>query len=100
MKMLQKRFYNLWGNKTPWRDLSGTIIPDFITKAEQHLPIYKMLDKKFHGDTIPIKQFFEKKKKMRIFSWNGDRDTMFSTVDSIKYYSKILNTGMMTIEHS
>ena len=100
MKMLQKRFYDLWGNKTPWRDLNGEVIPDFIAKAEQRLPIYKKLDKKFHGDTIPIKQYFEKKKKMKVFSWHGDRDTLFSTVDSIKYYAKILNTGMMTIEPS
>lgn len=100
MKMLQKRFYNLWGNKTPWRDLSGNIIADFILKNEQRLPIYRLLDKKYHGDTTQIKQYFEKKKKMRIFSWNGDRDTLFSTVDSIKYYAKILNTGMMTIEPS
>ena len=100
MKMLQKRFYDLWGNKTPWRDLNGDVIPDFIAKAEQRLPIYKKLDRKFHGDTIPIKQYFEKKKKMKVFSWHGDRDTLFSTVDSIKYYAKILNTGMMTIEPS
>jgi len=100
MKMLQKRFYDLWGNKTPWRDLSGNVIPDYIAKAEQRLPVYKLLDKKFHGDTIPIKQYFEKKKKMKVFSWHGDRDTLFSTVDSIKYYARILNTGMMTIEPS
>ncbi|HJP63567.1 MAG TPA: transglycosylase domain-containing protein, partial [Mucilaginibacter sp.] len=100
MKMLQKRFYNLWGNKTPWRDLSGNVITDFIWKNEQRLPIYKLLDKKYHGDTTQMKQYFEKKKKMKIFSWNGYRDTLFSTVDSIKYYAKILNTGMMTIEPS
>ncbi|WP_426667614.1 transglycosylase domain-containing protein [Mucilaginibacter sp. McL0603] len=100
MKMLQKRFYNLWGNKIAWRDLDGKIITDFLLKNEQRLPIYKLLDQKYHGDTTQIKQYFEKKKKMRIFSWNGDRDTTFSSVDSIKYYAKILNTGMMTIEPS
>ncbi len=100
MKMLQKRFYNLWGNKIPWRDLDGNIIPDFLLKAEQRLPIYKLLDQKYHGDTAQIRHYFEKKKKMTIFSWNGDRDTTFSSVDSIKYYAKILNTGMMTIEPS
>ncbi|RZM25022.1 MAG: penicillin-binding protein, partial [Pedobacter sp.] len=31
-------------------------------------------------------------------SWNGTRDTLFSTLDSIKYYGKILNTGMMTLD--
>src|SRR6201996_835290 len=57
MQMLQKRFYNLWGDKTPWRDLSGNIIPDFIQKSEQHLPIYKLLNKKYHGDTVQINQY-------------------------------------------
>ena len=46
MKMLQKRFYNLWGNKNPWRDLDGNEITDFVLKAEQRLPIYKLLRKK------------------------------------------------------
>src|SRR6201996_6109896 len=100
MKMLQKRFYNLWGNKVPWRDLDGNIITDFLLKSEQRLPIYKLLDKKYHGDSTQIKQYFEKKKKMKVFSWSGERDTSFSSVDSIKYYAKILNTGMMTIEPS
>lgn len=98
MKMLQKRFYNLWGNKIPWRDLDGNIIPDFVSKSEQRLPIYKLLYQKYHGDTIQVKKYFQTKKKMKIFSWNGDRDTTFSSDDSIKYYARILNTGMMTIE--
>jgi penicillin-binding protein 1A len=100
MQMLQKRFNGLWGNKVPWRDLSGNVITDFVLKNEQRLPIYKLLDRKYHGDTTILKQYFEKKKKMKVFSWSGDKDTTFSTVDSIKYYAKILNTGMMTIEPS
>jgi penicillin-binding protein 1A len=100
MKMLQKRFYGIWGNKNPWRDLDGNEIKDFVLKNEQKLPIYKMLDKKYHGDTTMIKQYFERKKTMKIFTWNGERDTTLSTVDSIKYYAKLLNTGMMTIEPS
>jgi len=100
MQMLQKRFNDLWGKKVPWRDLSGNVITDFVLKNEERLPIYKLLDRKYHGDTTILKQYFEKKKKMRVFSWDGDKDTTFSTVDSIKYYAKILNTGMMTIEPS
>jgi penicillin-binding protein 1A len=37
---------------------------------------------------------------MTVFTWNGEQDTTFSTIDSIKYYAKILNTGMMTLEPS
>lgn len=100
MKMLQKRFNNLWGNKNPWRDSKGVEIKDFLLKAEQRLPIYKLLSKKYKGDTTQINNYFEKKKRMSVFTWNGDRDTTFSSVDSIKYYTKILNTGMMTMEPS
>jgi penicillin-binding protein 1A len=100
MKMLQKRFNNLWGNKNPWRDSKGVEIKDFLLKAEQRLPIYKLLVKKYKGDTTEINNYFEKKKRMSVFTWNGDRDTTFSSVDSIKYYTKILNTGMMTMEPS
>ncbi|MGY4538242.1 penicillin-binding protein 1A [Mucilaginibacter sp. UYNi724] len=100
MKMLQKRFNNLWGNKNPWRDSKGVEIKDFLLKAEQRLPIYKMLTKKYKGDTTQINSYFEKKKRMSVFTWNGDKDTTFSSVDSIKYYTKILNTGMMTMEPS
>ena len=100
MKMLQKRFNDVWGNKNPWRDLNGDEIKDFVLKAEQHLPIYQLLQKKYNNDIKLINQYFEKPKRMQVFTWNGDKDTTFSSVDSIKYYSRILNTGMMTIEPS
>ena len=100
MKMLQKRFDNLWGKKNPWRDLNGNEIKDFLPKVEQHLPIYALLQKKYNYNTQLINEYFEKPKRMRIFTWNGEKDTTFSSADSIRYYTRILNTGMMTIEPS
>ncbi|RFZ84581.1 penicillin-binding protein [Mucilaginibacter terrenus] len=100
MKMLQRRFNNLWGNKNPWRDSKGVEIKDFLLKAEQRLPIYKLLTKKYKGDTVEINKYFNAKKRMTVFTWKGDQDTTFSSADSIKYYTKILNTGMMTMEPS
>lgn len=100
MKMLQKRFDNLWGKKNPWRDFNGNEIKDFALKAEENLPIYKILQKRYKGDTAQINKYFNTKKRMTVFTWNGDKDTTFSSVDSLKYYARILNTGMMTIEPS
>jgi penicillin-binding protein 1A len=100
MKMLQKRFEDLWGKKNPWRDSNGDEIKDFLLKAEEHLPIYALLQKKYNNNTTLINEYFEKPKRMKVFSWKGDKDTTFSSADSIKYYTRILNTGMMTIEPS
>src|ERR1700744_2964563 len=100
MKMLQKRFDNLWGKKNPWRDFNGNEIKDFVLKAEENLPIYKLLQKRYKGDTVQINKYFNTKKQMTVFTWHGDKDTTFSSVDSLKYYARILNTGMMTIEPS
>lgn len=98
MKMLQTRFNNTWGDKNPWRDSNGDEIKDFLVKAEQHLPIYQLLQKKYNNNTELINQYFEKPKHMKIFTWHGERDTTFSSIDSIKYYTRLLNTGMMTME--
>ncbi|GAA4333578.1 transglycosylase domain-containing protein [Mucilaginibacter gynuensis] len=98
MKSLQKRFNNVWGDKNPWRDSKGEEIKDFILKNEQRLPIYKLLEKKYKGDTVQIQNYFKTKKRMKVFTWNGEKDTTFSSIDSIKYYAHILNTGMITIE--
>jgi penicillin-binding protein 1A len=100
MRMLQNRFNDLWGKKNPWRDLNGNEIVDFVQKNEEKLPIYALLQKKYNNNTALIDQYFEKRKKMKVFTWHGERDTTLSTVDSIKYYAKLLNTGMMTIEPS
>ncbi len=100
MKMLQRRFNDVWGKKNPWRDSNGDEIKDFVLKAEEHLPIYQLLQKKYDNNTALMDQYFEKPKRMKVFTWNGEKDTTFSSVDSIKYYTRILNTGMMTLEPS
>jgi len=97
MKSLQKRFYNVWGNEDPWYDSEKKKV-DYPNRAVHNLPIYKALEKKYKNNPDSIEAYFNKKKKMRVFSWNGDRDTLFSTMDSIRYYGKILNTGMMTLD--
>lgn len=98
MKSLQKKFNDVWGKENPWRTSDGKEILDFPEKATQRLPIYKLLEKKYKDTPDSIQAYFNKPKKMRVFSWKGERDTVFSTIDSIKYYARILNTGMMTLE--
>lgn len=98
MKILQRRFDNVWGEEDPWRDSEGNIIPNFIENNLQKLPWYNNLQRKYQDYPDSLVAFLNKPKKMNIFSWDGDKEVEFSTIDSIKYYAKILNTGMMTLD--
>ncbi len=100
MKALQKRFQGVWGKENPWRTLDGKEILDFPQRAVQRLPIYNLLEKKYKNNQDSVDAYFNRKKRMQVFTWKGDQDTTFSTYDSIKYYARLLNTGMMTIEPS
>ncbi len=97
MRIIQRRFYSVWGDEDPWEDSERKKI-DYPERAKKNLPIYALLAKKYNNNTDSIDAYFNKKKQMKIFSYKGDRDTLFSTMDSIRYYGKIMNTGMMTME--
>lgn len=99
MKTLQRRFYSVWGKEDPWYDSEKKKV-DYPTRAIHNMPIYAMLKKRFENNPDSVDAYFNKKKKMKIFTWKGTRDTLFSTLDSVRYYGKILNTGMMTMEPS
>lgn len=45
-----------------------------------------------------IEAVFKEKVQMSVFSWNGDRDTLMSPYDSIRYYKSYLQAGMISIE--
>jgi penicillin-binding protein 1A len=97
MRILQRRFYNVWGNEDPWYDSEKQKV-NYPDRAMKNLPIYALLQKKFPNNPDSVTAYFNKKKRMQIFTYKGDRDTSFSTLDSIRYYGKIMNTGMMTME--
>jgi len=41
---------------------------------------------------------FDKKTAMRVFSWKGERDTVMTPNDSIRYYKAYLQAGLVSIE--
>ncbi|MBT7949828.1 MAG: penicillin-binding protein [Flavobacteriaceae bacterium] len=45
-----------------------------------------------------IKKVFKVKVPMRVFSWKGERDTIMSPMDSIRYYKYFLRAAMMSME--
>ena len=45
-----------------------------------------------------IQNEFKKPISMRIFTWQGEKDTIMSPYDSLKYYKWFLHTGLMSME--
>lgn len=45
-----------------------------------------------------IKKSFEIPTKMTVFSWQGDKDTLMTPIDSIRYYKHFLRTGVISVE--
>ena len=87
-----------WENKNPWIDEKGFEIKDFITKSIKRSNQYKFYSKKYDNDSIKIYKELKMKKNMKVFSWDREIDTVFSALDSIKYYKKFLQSGFISIE--
>ncbi|MEP7264461.1 MAG: transglycosylase domain-containing protein [Bacteroidota bacterium] len=89
---LQKEFFAHWKGQSAWKE-HPEIINDAVKKTER----YRAL--KDSGATeADIKKIFDKKVKMTLFSWKGERDTLLSPLDSVKYYKMFLQTGFMSME--
>lgn len=98
MQGLQKTFDRHWKDEIPWRDEKGNVIPNFIEDYLPRTPIFKRL-KREHGDNMGvIMRELNRPKKMTVFSWSGERDTVLSSIDSIKYYKRFLHAGFMTMD--
>jgi len=63
-------------------------------KSSHRWAIMKELDK----SDDEIIESFKKKTKMTVFTWKGERDTIMTPLDSIRYYKHFLQAGMMSME--
>jgi len=100
MSELQAQFFNeskrLKAN--PWRDEEyhwkedKSYIPKHLKRTSQ----YRSLKKSGMKESAILAEM-DKKVPMSVFSWDGDIDTVFSVVDSLKYYKQIMHTGFMAM---
>ncbi|NVO18808.1 MAG: transglycosylase domain-containing protein [Bacteroidetes bacterium] len=99
MKKLQQIFINNSGNTiVPWKDESGKDIAGYFENIAADMPGYRDIVKKYGPESDTVKQIFTTKHKMKVFTWNGERDTLLSTLDSLKHYKRYFQTGLVAIE--
>jgi len=99
MRSLQKAFYKEMGSRDPWVDGENRVIPNFIEDAVRRTEAYRLLKVRFGNDTDSINLKLNEKKRMTVFAWErGEIDTLMSTMDSLRYYKKYLQTGFMSMD--
>ena len=100
MAILQAEFENQWKLKgsEPWVDDDGHLIKNFLQKKIRKTLAYKALVQKYGDDSDSVNIMLNVKKPMTVFSWKGERDTLFSSMDSLRYYNRFLQSGLMSMD--
>lgn len=92
MKKLQDSYYAHLGKQEPW-DKNPAILQNAIHSSQT----YKKLKHQGFNEKDILKAMNEKK-SMLIYNATGETKMEYSSIDSIKYYLKILHPGMLAVE--
>ncbi|MBC7893079.1 MAG: transglycosylase domain-containing protein, partial [Sphingobacteriaceae bacterium] len=100
MRDQQAKFNAHWGKLAPWRDENGKEIRGFIEKSARRTDRYRELKAIYGTDEKAIFREMNKPNRMRVFSWRNEEgvDTTMTSMDSIRYYKRFLNTGFMSMD--
>ncbi|WP_071146645.1 transglycosylase domain-containing protein [Bacteroides ihuae] len=97
---LQPRFFAEKKNKktAPYsRMLSEAQVNQILDKALKQTDRYRIM-KDNGASESEIKKAFNTPEEMSVFTWKGDKDTIMTPLDSIRYYKHFLRTGFMSMD--
>ena len=97
---LQDAYFKEWHGKDPWK-YGAKAKPDLLNKMVRESERYQSM--KADGKTDDeIKEAFDTKIPMTIFSWHGNKilseDTTMSPLDSLRYYLQIIQVGFIAAD--
>lgn len=84
-------------NRPYYRGLSARQVAGDIDRAKRQSERYVMMKKNGHTEQ-EIEQSFNEKIEMTVYDPHGDKDTIMSPLDSIRYYKGYLHTGFVCME--
>lgn len=99
MKNLQEEFWiQQKGNKNaPFISITPEETDKIIKQAMKNSERWRILKADDKSDEEIIASF-SVKTKMTVFTWKGERDTVMTPLDSIRYYKHFLQSGLMSME--
>jgi penicillin-binding protein 1A len=98
MRTEQKLFYDHWRGRNPWVNEEMKEIKGFLKDAMKRTQRYRDLMSAYNNDEFKVWEELRRPIKMSVFTWDGDKDTTLSPMDSLNYYKRILNCGMMAMD--
>lgn len=98
MREIQKKFDNHWANMAPWRDRQGEELPHFIEDLAARTPAYRYLSQRYANNPDSITYYLNLPHRCKVFDYDlGQRDTLLSTMDSIRYMVSFMHCGFVVI---
>ncbi len=92
MANLQQQFDRHWSGQKPW-DSDANLIANAIKK----LPAYQKMIKQGVNEKEAM-QKLKTKHAVDVFTWNGMQEKELSTIDSLKHYMMLLQTGVVAMD--
>ncbi|MFW6019955.1 MAG: penicillin-binding protein 1A [Bacteroidales bacterium] len=95
---LQPLFFKLQKNrkKAPFTGISQERIDKIMTRAMRRSDRYYWLDQRGVSQDS-IEKIFNTPTEMTVFSYDGEKDTVMTPMDSIRYYKHFLQAGLMSV---
>ena len=84
-------------NHSPFVRVTQKQIDAYLLAAMRNSERYQSMSEEGKSEA-EIRKAFNKKTRMRVFTWKGVKDTIMSPWDSLLYYKSFLNAGLMSVE--
>jgi penicillin-binding protein 1A len=92
MALLQKQFDAHWKGRAPWGK-DAAVVQNAMRRSDRYR---KMQTAGLSNDEIL--EAFRKPVTMNVFSWDGSTKKEMSPLDSLAYYERFLNTGLLAMD--
>lgn len=92
MTSLQEQFFDHWKSRDPWKDF-----PDELNRLIVQSSVYKQY-KEEGFEKKEILKMMKEPHQMEVFSYQGPKDTVMSSIDSLRYHRMFLQSGFIVVE--
>jgi len=93
MKTIQASFDKQWKSRDPFRGDKAKLLETGMKRSDR----YRMLKQAGKSDA-EIRKDFDTPVPMTVFTWEGNKDTTMTPMDSIRYNKLILRNAFMSME--